>query len=89
MIIELLVMKLTLDAIMQHCNTLGQEQEMRMEISQLRQRLVKFMNDYEAGAIDQATYSKKEAEIMASLSVLTQKINAQKGPQSFDTGIGL
>jgi hypothetical protein len=47
------------------------------------------MGDYEAGAIDQRTYSKQEAEIMASLSKLTQQVNTQACPQSFNTGLGL
>ena len=89
MILELLIMKLTLDAIMQHCNSLAQGQEMREQVRLLKNRLVKLMADYEAGTIDQRTYSEKEAEIMASLSQLTQKINSQTGAQSFNTGIGL
>lgn len=82
-------MKLTLDAIMQHCNSLAYEQELREEARLLKTRLLKLMADYEAGAIDQKTYSEQEAEIMASLSKLTQQVNTQAGPQSFNTGLGL
>lgn len=89
MILELIIMKLTLDAIMQHCNTLVQEQDFREQIRVLKTRLLKLMADYEAGAIDQKTYAEQEAEIMASLSKLTQQINSQGDTQSFNTGLGL
>lgn len=82
-------MKLALDAIMQHCNSLAYEQEVREQARQLKTRLLKLMADYEAGAIDQKTYSEQEAEIMASLSRLTQQVNTQTGTQSFNTGLGL
>jgi hypothetical protein len=89
MILELIIMKLTLDAIMQHCNSLAQEQELREQARLLKARLLKLMTDYEAGAIDQKKYSEQEAEIMANLSKLTQQVNAQAGTQSFNTGLGL
>jgi hypothetical protein len=63
MILELIIMKLMLDAIMQQCRNLAPEQDLREHA-----RLLKLMNDYEAGAIDQKTYSEQEAEIMASLA---------------------
>lgn len=82
-------MKLALDAIMQHCNSLAFEQELREEARVLKTKLLKLMADYEAGAIDQKTYLEKEAEIMASLSKLTQQVNSQSGTLSFNTGLGL
>ena len=89
MILELIIMKLTLDAIMQHCNSLATEADLREQARQLKTKLLKLMADYEAGEIDQKTYMEKEAEIMASLSKLTQQVNTQSGPQSFNTGLGL
>ncbi|TLY04668.1 MAG: hypothetical protein E6K88_02415 [Thaumarchaeota archaeon] len=89
MILELIIMKLSLDAIMQHCNSLAYEQELREEARQLKKRLLKLMSDYEAGAIDQKKYSEQEAEIMASLSKLTQQVSNQSGTQTFNTGLGL
>jgi hypothetical protein len=89
MILELIIMKLALDAIMQHCNSLAYEQEVREQARQLKTRLLKLMAAYEAGEIDQKTYSEQEAEIMASLSRLTQQVNTQTGTQSFNTGLGL
>jgi hypothetical protein len=89
MILELIIMKLALDAIMQHCNSLTYEQEMREQARLLKTKLLKLMSDYEAGAIDQKTYSEQEAEIMASLSKLTQQVNSQSETQSFNTGLGL
>jgi len=90
MILELIIMKLTLDAIMQHCNSLAYEQQMREEANLLKARLLKLMSDYETGAIDQKTYSEQEAEIMKSLSKLTQKVNRHDdSPPSFNTGLGL
>jgi hypothetical protein len=89
MILELLIMKLTLDAVLQHCNSLAYEREMRQQVSELKARLLKLMTDYETGAIDQKTYSQREAEIMDSLGKLTQKINNQSETQTFNTGLGL
>jgi hypothetical protein len=88
MLLELIIMKLTLDAIMQHCNSLAAEADMREQVKQLKARLLKLMADYEAGSIDQKTYMEQEAEIMASLSKLTQQVTAQSGRQSFNTGLG-
>ncbi len=89
MILELIIMKLTLDAILQHCNSLAYEQEVREEARVLKARLLKLMSDYEAGVIDQKIYSTQEAEIMASLSKLTQQVNNKSKTQSFNTGLGL
>ena len=89
MILELLIMKLTLDAVLKHCNSLAYEQEMRQQVSELKARLLKLMTDYETGAIDQKMYSQREAEIMDTLGKLTQKINSQSGPQTYNTGLGL
>jgi len=89
MIIELIIMKLTLDAIMQHCNSMAYEQELREQARVLKTKLLKLMADYEAGAIDQKTYMEQEAEIMANLSKLTQQVNSQTGNLSFNTGLGL
>lgn len=82
-------MKLTLDAIMQHCNSMAYEQELREQARVLKTKLLKLMADYEAGAIDQKTYMEQEAEIMANLSKLTQQVNSQTGNLSFNTGLGL
>ena len=88
MILEFLIMKLTMDAIMQHINTIAQEQDIREQARVLKTRLLKLMSDYEMGVIDQKTYSKEEAEIMASLSGLTKRVG-QGEPPSFNTGLGL
>jgi len=89
MILELLIMKLTLDAIMQHANSLAAEADLREQARQLKAKLLKLMSDYETGAISQKTYMEKEAEIMAALSKLTQQANAQSGSEPFNTGLGL
>jgi hypothetical protein len=90
MILELIIMKLTMDAIMQHCNTIAYEQQIREEANILKTRLLKLMTDYETGAIDQKTYAEQEAKIMTSLSKLTQKVsNQDDSPPSFNTGLGL
>jgi hypothetical protein len=88
MILEFLIMKLTMDAIMQHINTIAQEQDIREQARVLKTRLLKLMSDYETGVIDQKTYSEKEAEIMASLSGLTKRVGQGEQP-SFNTGLGL
>ena len=82
-------MKLTLDAIMQHCNSLALEQDLREQARLLKARLLKLMADYEAGTVDPKTYLEQEAEIMASLSKLTQHVNSQSGNLSFNTGLGI
>lgn len=74
---------------MQHCNSLAAEVDLREQARLLKARLLKLMAAYEAGEIDQKTYMEQEAEIMASLSKLTQQVNTQAGPQSFNTGLGL
>ncbi|HEX2615025.1 MAG TPA: gas vesicle protein GvpG [Nitrososphaera sp.] len=90
MILELIIMKLTMDAIMQHCNTIAYEQQVREEANMLKARLLKLMTDYETGAIDQKTYAEQEAEIMSLLSKLTQRVGKpDDSPPSFNTGLGL
>lgn len=91
MILELLIMKLTMDAILQHCNALAYEQDVRAQVDQLKSTLMKLVADYESGAIDQKTYSRVEAEIMTSLSKLTAQItnkNTSSEPTS-SLGLGL
>jgi hypothetical protein len=91
MIIELLILKLTMDAILQHCNNLACEQDIREQAGRLRAKLFKVMRDYETGVIDHVTYSQQEAEIMSSLSKLTRRIsgNQENAQPSFNTGLGL
>ncbi|MEW6604251.1 MAG: hypothetical protein AB1351_06130 [Thermoproteota archaeon] len=89
MILELIIMKLTLDAIMQHCNNIAMEADMREQVAQLKARLLKLMADYESGSIDQKSYIEQEAEIMSSLSNLTRQANNQAGSQPFNSGLGL
>jgi hypothetical protein len=91
MIIELLMMKLTLDAILQHCNNLAYEQEAREDARRLKANLLKLMTDYETGVIDGATYSQEEAKIMSALSKLTQRItsNQANSQPSVNLGLGL
>ena len=89
MILELLIMKLTMDAILQHCNSLAYEQEVRAQADQLKARLMKLMSDYESGAIDQKAYSRIEGEIMTSLSKLTQQITKQDDISGSSSNLGL
>ena len=89
MILELLIMKLTMDTILQHCNSLAYEQEVRAQADQLKARLMKLMADYEMGVIDQKTYSKIESEIMTSLSKLTQQISSKGENPSSSSNLGL
>lgn len=89
MLLELLIMKLTMDAILQHCNSLAYEQELRAQADQLRSRLLKLMSDYESGAIDQASYSRVEGEILANLSKLTQQVTKKSENEEPSSSLGL
>jgi hypothetical protein len=88
-LIEFLTLKLTMDAIAQHCNNLAYEQELHERNRQLRARMMQLVAEYEAGSIDKETYSKKEAEILAELDRLTKEINsARQATASFAGSAG-
>lgn len=91
MIIELLTLKITMDAILQHLNILAQEQELRERSRMLKTQMLQLITDFEMGLIDQQTYSAKEAEVMAELNNLTQEINSRQtgNPESSRSEIGL
>ncbi len=89
MLLELLIMKLTMNAILQHCNSLAYEQDVRAQADQLKTRLLKLMSDYESGAIDQVTYSRTEGEIMANLSKLAQQITKKSDNPEPSSSLGL
>lgn len=91
MIIELLTLKITMDAILQHLNSLAREQELRERSRMLKSRMLQLITDFEMGAIDQETYSKNEAEIIAELGKITQQItgNGNSSSSAGPVDIGL
>ncbi len=83
-------MKLTLDAVLQHCNGLAYEQQLRQNIQQLKSRLMNLVNEYQIGNIDSKTYSEGEAAILQELSLLAQEINKHKSNNvTASSGMGL
>lgn len=70
MIIEYLILKLTLEAIVGECNRLALEQESRAYRNQVGSRLIQLKTEYEKGIIDYDTYVRKELEILSELDRL-------------------
>jgi hypothetical protein len=70
MLIEYLILKLTLEAIVGECNRVALEQESRAYRNQIGSRLVQLKTEYEKGVIDYDTYVRKELEILGELDRL-------------------
>ena len=72
-LIELLVLKLTLDAILQHGKEVVYEHNLHEKRRYFKSRLSQLMIDYETGVIDQDTYNEKESKVLSELSEMTDK----------------
>jgi hypothetical protein len=72
-LIETLLLKMTLDGILQYCNDLKNKQDLLQETRQLKSQLSKLMIDYETGNIDQDTYRTKELQILSKLNAIKQQ----------------
>lgn len=70
MLIEYLILKLTLEAIVGECNRLLLDQESHAYRNWVSSRLIKLKTEYEKGAIDYDTYVRQELEILSELDRL-------------------
>jgi hypothetical protein len=68
MLITFLILKLTLESILNECNKLAAEQQSKDQIRWLKSRLFKIRLEYEKGIIDEETYNKLQAEVLKNLS---------------------
>jgi hypothetical protein len=78
LLIELLTLKLTFDAIIQHCNNLAYQQELKEKTEILKLELLDCLTKYQAGELGAEQYEKRESEIITQLNELT-KLVQQKG----------
>jgi hypothetical protein len=67
MIVTYLIVKLTLQAIVDECNRLAAEAETRERASYLKSRIAQLEMDLATGAIDEKTYTAKASEILNEL----------------------
>lgn len=67
MIITYLILKLTLQSVVNECNRLAGEQQSKEQIMWLKSRLLKLRLEYERGAINEETYNNMQAEILNDL----------------------
>jgi hypothetical protein len=75
LLIEYLILKLTLEAIVGECNRMLVEQESHAYKSWISSRLIQLKTEFEKGAIDYDTYVRKELEILSELD----RLPAQSG----------
>ena len=67
MFVTYLIVKLTLQAIVDECNRIAAEAETQERASYLKSRIAQLELDLATGAIDQETYTKKASEILNEL----------------------
>ncbi|HKU33414.1 MAG TPA: hypothetical protein VJR22_06175 [Candidatus Nitrosotalea sp.] len=67
MIITYLILKLTLQSILNECNRLAGEQQSKEQIRSLKSRLLKIRLEYEKGTISDEEYNNMQADILKSL----------------------
>lgn len=67
MILEFLILKITLEGVLKHCNQIAQEKIINDQMRWLKTRLVQLRADYENGLISEQTYKKNEDEIITAL----------------------
>ena len=67
MFVTYLIVKLTLQAVVDECNRIAAEAETQEKASYLKSRIAQLEMDLATGAIDQDTYAKKASEILNEL----------------------
>jgi hypothetical protein len=72
LIIEYLVMKLALQAVVDECNRMALEQESRERVRFLRSGIARLEVAYESGLIDGEEYGRQSQEILDELKTLSQ-----------------
>ena len=74
MLIELLTLKLTFDAIIQHCNNLAYQEELKEKTQLLKSQLLECLTKYQSGELTPADYENRESEIVSELNELTKLV---------------
>jgi hypothetical protein len=72
LIIEYLVMKLALQAVVDECNRLALEQESQERVRFLKSGIARLEVAYESGLIDGEEYGRRSQEILDELKKLSQ-----------------
>lgn len=67
MIITALILKLTLQSILNECNRVAAEQQSKDQIRWLKSRLLNLRLEYEKGIIDEETFNKMQVDILKDL----------------------
>ncbi|HJU14676.1 MAG TPA: hypothetical protein VJ792_09505 [Candidatus Nitrosotalea sp.] len=67
MIFTYLILKLTLQSVLNECNRLAGEQQSKQQVMMLKSRLLKLRLDYEKGKISAEDFNNTQAEILKSL----------------------
>lgn len=67
MLITYLILKLTLQSVLNECNRLAGEQQSREQITWLKSKLLKLRLDYERGKITAEEFNAMQSEILKSL----------------------
>lgn len=70
MLITFLILKLTLESILNECNRLAAEQQSKEEVRWLKSRLLKLRLDFEKGVIDEQSYNKMQDDILKDLRMI-------------------
>lgn len=73
MLITLLILKLTLDSIVNECNRLVMIEEHREQAQFLKTRIFQLQQEFENGKINEQEYKEKEAEILKQLHDILSK----------------
>ena len=66
--ITYLIVKLTLNSILNECNRIATEQISQEHIKLIKSRLMRLNLEYQRGTIDEETYHRNEAEILEDLN---------------------
>ncbi len=67
MIITYLILKLTLQSILNECNRLAGEQQSKDQVLAMKSKLLNLRLEFEKGLISEDTYNIKQAEILKDL----------------------
>jgi len=67
MLITFLILKLTLESILNECNRLAAEQQSKDQVRWLKSRLLKLRLEFEKGVINEETYNKMQTDVLKNL----------------------
>lgn len=78
MIIEFLIIKVTLEGVLKHCNKILQETEKNESMRLLKFKLMELQLEHETGNLDAETFKKMETEIVNQIIALSQDQSSLK-----------